>query len=161
MRPVRFVRCMRSSLTDFITRIRYFGYHIGKMESSRAIAAAPLRFSTYFAKRLASLLPSGRRSVFATSLTKNSRDNCSSRKPNYIAYTGAGKKKELPNTLGSSGIFQIGGILLGVNLCHVLDQHQQLVGIAPLVVVPGNYLYERVGQSDTSLCVEDGGACIA
>ena len=51
--------------------------------------------------------------------------------------------------------------LLVVNLSHVLDEHQQLVGVAPLVVVPGNNLYEGVGQRNTSLLVEDGGASVA
>src|SRR5699024_1673395 len=51
--------------------------------------------------------------------------------------------------------------LLVVNLSHVLDEHQQLVGVAPLVVVPRNNLYKGVGQLDASLSVEDRGASIA
>ena len=51
--------------------------------------------------------------------------------------------------------------LLVVNLSHVLDEHQQFVGVAPLVVVPGNNLDEGVGQRDASLLVEDGGARVA
>ena len=43
----------------------------------------------------------------------------------------------------------------------MLDQLQNLVGVADLVVVPGNDLHEGVGQSDTGLGVEDGGAGVA
>ena len=43
----------------------------------------------------------------------------------------------------------------------MLDEHQQLVGVAPLVVVPGNNLYEGVGQVNASVSVEDGGALVA
>ena len=44
---------------------------------------------------------------------------------------------------------------------HVLDQLQNLVGVADLVVVPGNDLHEGVGQSDAGVGVEDGGAGVA
>ena len=40
---------------------------------------------------------------------------------------------------------------------HVLDQLQNLVGVADLVVVPRNDLHEGVGQSDTGIGIEDGG----
>ena len=48
-----------------------------------------------------------------------------------------------------------------VNRVHVLDQLQNLVGVADLVVVPGNDLHEGVGQRDASLGVEDGGVGVA
>ena len=51
--------------------------------------------------------------------------------------------------------------LLVVNSGHVTDQLHHLVGVAALVVVPGNNLHKGVGQSDTGLLVEDGGAGIA
>ena len=51
--------------------------------------------------------------------------------------------------------------LLVVNSGHVTDQLHHLVGVATLVVVPGNNLHKGVGQSDTGLLVEDGGAGIA
>ena len=44
---------------------------------------------------------------------------------------------------------------------HVLDQLQNLVGVADLVVVPGNDLDEGVGQSDAGISVEDGGTGVA
>ena len=44
---------------------------------------------------------------------------------------------------------------------HVLDQLQNLVGVADLVVVPGDDLHEGVGQSDTGVGIEDGGAGVA
>ena len=43
----------------------------------------------------------------------------------------------------------------------MLDQLQNLVGVADLVVVPGDDLDEGVGQSDTGISVEDGGAGVA
>ena len=43
----------------------------------------------------------------------------------------------------------------------MLDQLQNLVGVADLVVVPGNDLDEGVGQSDAGLGVEDGGTGVA
>ena len=51
--------------------------------------------------------------------------------------------------------------LLVVNSGHVTDQLHQRVGVAALVVIPGNNLHKGVGQSDTGLFVEDGGAGIA
>ena len=48
-----------------------------------------------------------------------------------------------------------------INAVHVLDELKNLVGIADLVVVPGNDLHEGVGQSDAGLGVEDGGAGVA
>ena len=48
-----------------------------------------------------------------------------------------------------------------INAVHVLDELKDLVGIADLVVVPGNDLHEGVGQSDAGLGVEDGGAGVA
>ena len=43
----------------------------------------------------------------------------------------------------------------------MLDEHENLVGIAPLVVIPRDDLHERVGQRDAGLGVEDGGVRIA
>ena len=40
----------------------------------------------------------------------------------------------------------------------MLDEVENLVGIAPLVVVPCNDLHEGVGQGDACACVEDAGA---
>ncbi len=48
-----------------------------------------------------------------------------------------------------------------INAVHVLDELKNLVGIADLVVVPGNDLHKGVGQSDAGLGVEDGGAGVA
>ena len=43
----------------------------------------------------------------------------------------------------------------------MLDELQHLVGVAHLVVVPGNDLHKGVGQLDASLGVENGGALVA
>jgi len=51
-------------------------------------------------------------------------------------------------------------LLLCVNRSHVSDEHEQLVGITPLIVIPGNELNELIGKHDACLGVEDGGACI-
>lgn len=45
--------------------------------------------------------------------------------------------------------------LLSVNLSHVLDEHENFVTVTPLVVVPGNKLYERICKSDTCFSIED------
>ena len=37
---------------------------------------------------------------------------------------------------------------------------EQLVGVAPLVVIPGNQLYKVVVQGDACACVEGGGVYI-
>ena len=50
---------------------------------------------------------------------------------------------------------------LSVNLSHVGDEFENLVGVADFVVVPRNNLHERVGESDTSLSVEDRRAGVA
>ena len=44
---------------------------------------------------------------------------------------------------------------LAVNLSHVSYEVKDLVRVADFVVVPANELNELVGQSDTSLSVED------
>ena len=41
-----------------------------------------------------------------------------------------------------------------VNGRHVLDEFDNLVGVAPLIVIPGNDLHEGVGQGDAGLGVE-------
>ena len=43
---------------------------------------------------------------------------------------------------------------------HVPDQVHDLVGVAPLVVVPGHDLHEGIGEGDAGLGVEDGGVGI-
>jgi len=45
---------------------------------------------------------------------------------------------------------------LGINLLHVLDEVNDTVGIAVLVVVPGDDLDEGVAELDSSLGVKDG-----
>ena len=47
-----------------------------------------------------------------------------------------------------------------VYLVHVLDEVENLVGITPLVIVPGDNLNEGVGEGDTCARVEDAGAGI-
>ena len=44
---------------------------------------------------------------------------------------------------------------LAVNLSHVSYEVKDLVRVTDFVVVPANKLNELVGQSDTSLSVED------
>ena len=44
---------------------------------------------------------------------------------------------------------------LAVHLLHVSDELEHLVRVANLIVIPANNLHEGVGQSDTSLSVED------
>ena len=44
---------------------------------------------------------------------------------------------------------------------HVLNEAQDLIGIADLVVVPGDHLYEGVGQGDTGLGIKDRGMGVA
>ena len=51
--------------------------------------------------------------------------------------------------------------LLMVHRGHVADQIHHLVGVAALVVVPGDDLHEGIGQSNAGLLVEDGGTGIA
>ena len=51
--------------------------------------------------------------------------------------------------------------LLVIHRGHVADQVHHLVGVAALVVVPGDDLHEGFGQSDTGLGIEDGGTGIA
>ena len=53
------------------------------------------------------------------------------------------------------------GTRLSVNLSHVGDEFENLVRVADFVVVPRNYLNESVGESDTSLSVEDRSASVA
>lgn len=48
-----------------------------------------------------------------------------------------------------------------VNLVHVANELQYLVGVAPLVIVPAHQLYKAGVEHDTGLLVEDGGAGIA
>ena len=43
----------------------------------------------------------------------------------------------------------------------MLDEHNDLVGITPLVVVPGNQLYKVAVKSNAGLGIENGGAGIA
>ena len=43
----------------------------------------------------------------------------------------------------------------------MLDEHEDLVGIAPFVVIPGNDFDERIRKSDTCVLVEDGRARVA
>ena len=50
--------------------------------------------------------------------------------------------------------------LLCVYFVHVSAQVLQLVGITPLVVIPGNQLYKVVVQGDACACVEGGGVYI-
>ena len=45
--------------------------------------------------------------------------------------------------------------ILMVHLIHVGNEVQQLVGIAPLVVIPGDELYKVVVQHDAGGLVED------
>ena len=51
--------------------------------------------------------------------------------------------------------------LLVVDGVHVGSQLHHLVGVAALVVVPGDDLHEGVGQGQTGLLVEDGGTGVA
>ena len=51
--------------------------------------------------------------------------------------------------------------LLVVDTVHVLDEAQDLVGVADLVVVPADHLHEGVGQGDAGLGVENGGVGVA
>ncbi len=46
--------------------------------------------------------------------------------------------------------------LLVVHAVHVLDELQNLVGVADLVVVPADHLHEGVGQGNAGLSVKDG-----
>ena len=47
--------------------------------------------------------------------------------------------------------------ILMVHLIHVGNEVQQLVGIAPLVVIPGDELYKVVVQHDARRLIEDTG----
>ena len=48
----------------------------------------------------------------------------------------------------------------GLFFCQFLHQVDEFVGIAPLVVVPGNDLHKVVVKGDAGFCIEDGGAGI-
>jgi len=50
---------------------------------------------------------------------------------------------------------------LAINLGHVAGELDQTVGVAPLVVVPGNELDESVVESDAGLHIQDGGVRFA
>ena len=66
------------------------------------------------------------------------------------------KKAPGPNGPGASA-----SILLVVHRGHIANQLHHLVGIAALIVVPGDDLHEGVGQSDAGIRIEDRGAGIA
>ena len=44
---------------------------------------------------------------------------------------------------------------LTVNLLHVSNEIENLVGVSNLVVIPRYNLYESICECDTSLCIED------
>ena len=46
---------------------------------------------------------------------------------------------------------------LAVVLLHDGDEVEHLVGVADLVVIPGDYLHEVLGEINTGVGVEDGG----
>mmetsp|Transcript_75117 Transcript_75117/g.170110 ORF Transcript_75117/g.170110 Transcript_75117/m.170110 type:complete len:288 (-) Transcript_75117:559-1422(-) len=48
-------------------------------------------------------------------------------------------------------------LLLAVHLCHVGNELDETVGVAPLIVVPGDELHKVVVQGDARGLVEDGG----
>ena len=75
----------------------------------------------------------------------------------YAAQAGAQAfiQQKAPFPFHGKGAFET--VLLVVDFCHVSDEHQNLVAVAPLIVIPGNELDELVGQSDTGLRVKDGG----
>ncbi len=49
-----------------------------------------------------------------------------------------------------------GSVESAVDLLHMSDEVKHLVGVADLIVIPGNDLHECVGKSDSGLRVEDG-----
>ena len=51
-------------------------------------------------------------------------------------------------------------LVLVIDLVHVEDEVDELVGITPLVIVPGDELYEMIVQHDACARIEDGGACV-
>ena len=51
--------------------------------------------------------------------------------------------------------------LLGIHLCHVADEFQDLVGIAPFVVVPADQLDKPTVEHDACLFIKDGGAGVS
>ena len=67
-------------------------------------------------------------------------------------------KKKMPPDEGKHLVVFVIGLFrveLTVNFLHVCDELENLVRVTDLVVVPRNNLNESVGQSDTSLSVED------
>lgn len=68
----------------------------------------------------------------------------------YAAQAGAQAfiQQKAPFPFHGKGAFET--VLLVVDFCHVSDEHQNLVAVAPLIVIPGNELDELVGQSDTA-----------
>ena len=48
-----------------------------------------------------------------------------------------------------------------IDLIHVLDQLEDLVGVADLIIVPADDLDKGIGQGDAGGGVEDGGAGVA
>ena len=48
-----------------------------------------------------------------------------------------------------------------IDLIHVLDELEDLVGVADLVIVPADDLDKGIGQGDAGGGVEDGGAGVA
>ena len=51
--------------------------------------------------------------------------------------------------------------LLVIHGVHMLNEAQDLIGIADLVIIPGDHLHKGVGQGDTGLGVEDRGVGVA
>ena len=51
-------------------------------------------------------------------------------------------------------------MLLRIHLCHMGDEIKHLVGITPLVVIPGDELYKMLVQADACTRIENGGARI-
>ena len=51
--------------------------------------------------------------------------------------------------------------LLVIHSGHIVNQIHHAVGIAALVIVPGDQLYEGIRQRDAGLGVENGGVGIA
>ena len=67
-------------------------------------------------------------------------------------------KKRCPEAINFRTSYLFGFVLshrLAVNLLHVSDEFENLVRVTDLIVIPRNNLNEGVGQSDTSLSVED------
>lgn len=73
----------------------------------------------------------------------------------YAAQAGAQAfiQQKAPFPFHGKGAFET--VLLVVDFCHVSDEHQNLVAVAPLIVIPAYKFYKVIVKCDTCFCIKD------